>query len=142
MPPKKKEPNVQKNKIITFRLNMSEYEQLLSNMRSLDYLSKTKYIRACVLNKRHTIKTVKMTDRAIRNQINEISAKLSKIGTNYNQVVKHINTLATAKKKNGDPVINTMFLTYQLNHIEKMTIEIRDIMKEIISQVGNLQLDN
>ena len=67
-----------RDKVHTFRLTEAEEAQVRSDMASLDCLSVSKYVRYLLLRKRPAAKPVRMTDRVIRNQINEISAKISR----------------------------------------------------------------
>ena len=132
----------EKREIIkALRLTTEEWERIQSDMSSHDYLSFTKYARALLLEHRITIQKVKITDRSIRNQINESSKKLSKIGSNYNQVVKKFNTLANSKKKNGDPVINTKAMAFYMNKLEAMMKEVIQTQKTILEQVNQIHVN-
>lgn len=122
------------------RLTEDELRQLDSDMRSQDYLCMSVYLRDVLLRRKVTVQKYRITDRSIRNQINDISTKISKIGTNYNQIVKKVNELATSKRKNGDPVINSKFLSYYLDKLQTATSQLLVQHNRLIDQVDLIQL--
>ena len=107
----------------------------------MDYLSYSKYIREVVLRKKVTVQRVTITDRSIRNQINQATAQISRIGNNYNQLVKRINEVSRSKKKNGDPVINSKYLSYYLDKLQTATQKIIEEQKKIIEMVNLVRVD-
>ena len=92
--------------------------------------------RVLLLKKKVTIQRETITDRSIRNQINEISGKIGKIGVNYNQVVKLLQSLSNTTKKDGRPVINTKIVASQMDQIAKLTKEIKKQQERLIEQVA------
>ena len=130
-----------RTRVHTIRFTEEEEAQLLSDMKSHDYLSISKYIRTLVLGHRIEVKKVKITDRSIRNQINDLSKKISSIGTNYNQVVKRYNSLAGSKRKNGDPVINTKATAFYITKLIDLTKEVLTRQEQIIEAVNQIHLE-
>lgn len=131
-----------RDKVHTFRLTEAEEAQVRSDMASLDCLSVSKYVRYLLLRKRPAAKPVRMTDRVIRNQINELSAKISRIGSNYNQVVRKYNTSCSARKNNGDPVINTRATVFYMERLSNLTEELRSAHKSLVERVSLLRVDD
>lgn len=127
-------------KLIGFWVTPEEYESIKADQESMDYTNLSRYLRTLVLRKKIPIKKVVVTDRAIRKQVNDISVKISRIGSNYNQTVKGINARMNATKKNGDPVINTKYLTYQLDKLENLTSQMIELHKKLIETVECLDL--
>lgn len=123
------------------RLTDSELAELKANAANNDFLSLSKYIRTVVLGRRIPIKKVTVTDRATRNQINTLTAEISKIGININQFVKKLNTLAAAKKRNGDPVINTRQLSYYVRELSTRVESVIDKQNDIIETVSKAHPD-
>ncbi len=121
---------------ITIRLTDSELVELKANAASNDYLSISKYIRTVVLGRRIPIRKVTVTDRATRNQINKLTAEISKIGVNINQVVKKLNMISTATKRNGDPVINTRQLVYYIRALSNRVENVIEKQEAIINTVS------
>lgn len=127
-------------KRIDFWVTWEEYESIKADQQGMDYTNLSKYLRALVLRKKIPIKKVVVTDRAIRKQVNDISVKISRIGANYNQVVKKINSMAGATRKNGDPVLNTKFLTHQLDRLESISAQMISLQQALLETVNQLDL--
>ena len=120
----------------TIRFTEEESERIKTDMKNLNFLSFSKYTRSLLLKKKVTIQRETITDRSIRNQINEISGKIGKIGVNYNQVVKLLQSLSSTTKKDGRPVINTKIVASQMDQIAKLTKEIKKQQERLIEQVA------
>lgn len=114
------------------RFKKNEYETLIHNMETAGYLSLSKFIRDSLINKEIKIKEEIVVERDIKNKLNKLSVQLSKIGTNYNQFVKKYAAISEAKKTDGTPVINTRTTNYYFKNLEKLTLDIRDLMKQAI----------
>lgn len=138
---RKKIENKEPDRIVGVRFKQSEFDKLQADMKSMDYLSYSKYIREVVLRKKVTVQRVTITDRSIRNQINQATAQISRIGNNYNQLVKRINEVSRSKKKNGDPVINSKYLSYYLDKLQTATQKIIEEQKKIIEMVNLVRVD-
>lgn len=88
-------------------------------MANYDYLSISRYIRDKVLNKRIKIdRSIVLTDRVFRNQINSLSAIVAHIGLDYNQTTKRFNSLVKQKRE-GDLQIHEWSILLHDIHIEK-----------------------
>ena len=122
--------------IHSIRFTEEENERIKTDMKNLNFLSFAKYARSLLLKKKVTIQRETITDRSIRNQINEISGKIGKIGVNYNQVVKLLQSLSSTTKKDGRPVINTKIVASQMDQIAKLTKEIKKQQERLIEQVA------
>ena len=120
----------------TIRFTEEESERIKTDMKNLNFLSFSKYTRSLLLKKKVTIQRETITDRSIRNQINEISGKIGKIGVNYNQVVKLLQSMSNTTKKDGRPVINTKIVASQMDQIVKLTKEIKKQQERLIEQVA------
>lgn len=128
------------DKKINFWVTQEEYESIKADQQSMDYTNLSKYLRTLVLRKKIPIKKVVVTDRAIRKQINDISIKIGRIGANYNQAIKKINSLAGATRKNGDPVLNTKYLTHQLDRLEGLSSQVIALQQALLETVRQLDL--
>lgn len=125
----------------SFRLTEDEEAKVRADMASLDYLSVSKYIRSLLLRRYVPVQMVRITDRSIRNQINEISSKLSRIGTNFNQVVMKYNQSCSARKKNGDPVISSKATMFYFVKLYDLMTEVRREHEALIEQVSLIGRD-
>lgn len=110
-------------------------------MKNYDYLSISRFIRDKVLDKRIKIdRSIVLTDRAFRNQINSLSAIVARIGVDYNQATKRFNSLVKQKRADGSPVINARAANYYLKQLNAMTVDLKKTMDTIIEMVEALEL--
>ena len=130
-----------KNVRVTVRFTPKEWEEIEVQMKNHDYLSKAHYIRDKVLNKRIKIdKSVVLTDRTFRNQINSLSGIVARVGVDYNQATKRFNYLVKQKRADGSPVINSRAANYYLKQLQQMTIEMKEAIDHIIEMIETLEL--
>ena len=130
-----------KSRKVTIRFTEKEWAGIEEQMANYDYLSISRYIRDKVLNKRIKIdRSIVLTDRVFRNQINSLSAIVARIGVDYNQATKRFNSLVKQKRADGSPVINSRAANYYLKQIQSMTQELKDAMDKIIEMVEALEL--
>jgi hypothetical protein len=98
--------NEHKSRKVTVRFTPKEWEEVAVQMQNFDYLSMSKFIRDKVLNKRIKIdRSLVLTDRVFRNQINSLSGIVARVGVDYNQATKRFNYLVKQKRADGSPVI-------------------------------------
>lgn len=127
---------------ISLRLTEKEYLQLLSEMKSYDYLSVSRFIRDRLFCARMTLRReVVLTDRGIRDQINVLSSRVAKIGVDYNQATRRFNGLCKEQRSDGSPVINARAANYYLKQIDSMTRELKSTMDDVISLVSRIELE-
>lgn len=130
-----------RSRYVGIRFTEKEWELLRNQMKNYDYLSISRFIRDKVLDKRIKIdRSVVLTDRVFRNQINSLSTIISRIGVDYNQATKRFNSLVKQKRADGSPVINARAANYYLRQLQSMTVELKRAMDYIIEMVENLEL--
>ena len=135
---KTKEP---RSRYVGIRFTEKEWEVLTTQMKNYDYLSISRFIRDKVLDKRIKIdRSIVLTDRAFRNQINSLSAIVARIGVDYNQATKRFNSLVKQKRADGSPVINARAANYYLKQLNAMTVDLKKTMDTIIEMVEALEL--
>jgi len=127
----------------TVRLTEQEDVELHRMMANLDYLSVAKYFRERALDRQTDIRrNIVLTDRNLRNQINNLASDVAKIGVDYNQATKKFNSLVKMKRSDGSPVLNERAANYYLTRLQKMTLAIKDRLDKIIEIVSRLDYDN
>lgn len=127
---------------VTFRLTQKELIQLQTEMANWDYTSVSHFVRDRIMNRQILIrKDVVLTDRNLRNQINNLSATVAKVGVDYNQATKKFNALCKMKRADGSPVINARAANYYLVRIHKLTKDLKAAMNHIIDLVDRLDYD-
>ena len=130
-----------RTRFVGIRFTEKEWELLCTQMKNCDYLSISRFIRDKVLDKRIKIdRSVVLTDRVFRNQINSLSTIVSRIGVDYNQATKRFNSLVKAKRADGSPEINARAANYYLRQLQTMTKELKQTMDQIIEMVEDFEL--
>lgn len=133
----------QRSKFIALRLTETEYGQLRTQMENEGYRSISRYVRERLLVKRTVIrKDVVLTDRALRNQINNLSMSIAKIGANYNQVTKIFNGLGKKTRGDGSPVINARSADFYLKQLSGLTLDLKRQMEHVIETVSAIERDS
>ena len=120
----------------TVRFKTSDYEKLRADMKSQDYTNLSKYVRDKLFDRRTSIKKIPYSGRGIRNGINDFTKQIARIGHNYNQKVKAVNSLIGAKRKNGDTVISTKYLARFEDQSSTLMEEIKEVQQEFIDYIG------
>lgn len=129
-----------RKRFVGLRFTEGEFEQIESQMRKADYISISKFIRDRALNKQIKVrKNIILTDRNLRNMINDISARIAKIGVDYNQATRQLNSLSKKQRADGSPVINARAANYYLNRVALMTKELKEQMDLVITIVDRLE---
>lgn len=129
--------------MVTLRYTEGEFLQLQEQMETDNYKSVSRYIRDRSLNRKVRItKEVFLTDKDLRRKVNALSARIGRVGVNYNQATKKFNQLCRAYRSDGSPVINTRAANYYLHQIHAMTKEIKDLMNKVIDTVDAMNFDN
>ena len=112
-----------RTRYVGIRFTEKEWQLLSNQMMNYDYLSISRFIRDKVLDKRIKIdRSVVLTDRVFRNQINSLSTIVSRIGVDYNQATKRFNSLVKQKRADGSPVINARAANYYLRKLHDCKI--------------------
>lgn len=117
-----------------FRVTEKEEIQIRRDMANEDYLSMSKYFRDMILKRKVTLEKVQITDRTTRNQINDLSAKIERIGVNYNQAVRALHGALNAK------VVKGKAAAYYLSLLASLSDEIIKRQEEIIDRVSGMAL--
>ena len=129
-----------RKRFVGLRFTEGEFEQIESQMKKADYISISKFIRDRALNKQIKVrKNIILTDRNLRNMINDITTRIAKIGVDYNQATKQLNALSKKQRADGSPVINARAANYYLNKVALMTKELKEQMALVINIVDRLE---
>ena len=135
-------PEENYTRFIGVRFTQKQFLQLETQMRNSDYTSLSRYIRDKVLNRQVFIrKDIVLSDRNLRNQINNLSSIVARVGVDYNQATKKFNTLLKMKRADGSPVINARAANYYLTQLNIQTRELIAAVGHIIDVVDRLDYD-
>lgn len=112
----------------TISFNSVEHDKFLSLFEQSEMKVKAHFITACIFNK--PIKVVKLDKYAhdYYMRLTTFFGQFRSVGTNYNQVVKALNTNFTEKK--------ALAFLYKL---EKATIELVDIYKQVVELTNEFE---
>ena len=110
--------------VISLRLSDNEFEKLNAQMLLEGYRNKSKYIRETILVKRIQRRNFRRTEANITKQLALLKTEIVRIGNNYNQKVKALNTLAKLRDKSGRPVVTAGMVRTDLADMKAMMGEI------------------
>jgi len=125
----------------TIRFREEEWKQIQTAMDTDGYLSVSRYIRDIILRGRLTVKRdVKITDHALRKQINDVTTQIAKIGANYNQFVARYNSMCNARTKDGRPVVSTRATIHHVSSLENKTDQLIEMVHLLIEATKKTDL--
>lgn len=116
---------------ITVRLTEKEYEKLMLQRDLSGYRSISIYIRDVLFSTRIQRRNYSKTDANLARQVTMLRSELRRIGINYNQRVKALNTLTKLRDKKGNLIIN-------MRDIDRDTLEMKRMMEEMVKVVNEL----
>lgn len=125
-----------RNRIVSVRFTDNEFVDLGLRMSLEGYKSTSRYLREKAIGERIKRRDLSRIDTNALKQVEVLSASIRRIGNNYNQVVKAVNTAVGLRSKSGNPVVSTRSMEHQL-------IILRNMMKDILDTVAevNVQLN-
>ena len=117
---------------VNVRFSEKEYEKLTTLMYLAGYKNRSRYIRESLLLKRYRRRRFRRNEANIAKQIELLRGDIKRIGVNYNQRVKALNTLASLRDKQGRAVITS-------HDIERDMSEMKKMMEDMVSKVTQIQ---
>lgn len=114
---------------VNVRFSEMEYEKLATLMRLAGYNNRSKFIRESLLSRRYRRRQLNRNDGNLVKQIELLRTEIRRIGVNYNQRVKTLNTLAMLKDGYGRPVVSQ-------KDVEHDMVNIKSMMEELVYKVG------
>ncbi len=122
---------------ISFRITEEETAKLDAEMALEGFRVRSRYIRAVLLRGRVRRRQLNKTDANIVKQIEILRQEIKRIGVNYNQVVKAVNTLAGLRDKRGNAVISAHTIDGNLTDLKNMMISVLDKVDAISAEVSD-----
>ncbi len=120
---------------INVRFSDEELEKLMLRMRLSGYNNRSKYIRDTILSTRVRRRNLSRNDANLAKQIDMLRVELKRIGVNYNQRVKSLNTLAKLRDKNGRVIVNAADIDHDMMQMKRMMDGMVQKVNEIYAQV-------
>lgn len=132
---------MKKNKTvrISFRLTEDEAAILDSSMVLEGFRSRSKYIRTVLMRGRLRRRYLSRNTANISKQIELLRSEIKRIGVNYNQVVRAVNTLAQLRDKQGNAVITSHTIDGKLTDLRTMMISVLDKVDTIEEELSDNQ---
>lgn len=121
-----------RKRFVGVRFTESEYEKMMYQMRLAGYNSLSRYIRKTMLEGRIQHRNLSKNTFNLAREVALFKAELRKIGVNYNQRVKALNTLSTLRDKNGRVVVNWI-------DIDADNMKMKDLMDRMVKIVLNVE---
>lgn len=121
--------------VISLRLSDNEFEKFNAQMLLEGYRNKSKYIRETLLVKRIQRRNFRRTEANITKQLALLKTEIVRIGNNYNQKVKALNTLAKLRDKGGRPVVTAGMVRTDLADMKAMMGEILEKVRLVKEDV-------
>lgn len=130
--------------IIRFRVNSEEKEKIDLLMKNNGYKVVSIFMRDLLLKKQIVSRreVVKVTDRQLRNQINDITYQIKRMGDNYNQIVARYHSQSKMFHKDGRPYLNTQAIDATMEELKEITETVRDEMAVAIALIKTYTSDS
>lgn len=129
-----------RTRYVNVRFSEDEFCRLSSLMVLSGYNNRSKFIRETILSRRTKRKNVNCDDSGLIRQIELLRLDIKRIGVNYNQRVRALNTIAARSDRNGMIPLQYGYLEYDMTSMKRMMEEMVSKVNEIAGIV--LGLDN
>lgn len=124
---------------ISFRMTEEDVAKLDALMSMEGYKSRSNYIRKKILGARVFRRNLRRHEANISKQIELLRAEIRRIGVNYNQVVRAVNSMARLRDKRGNAVITAHTIDGKLTDLRQMMISVLDKVDAIGEEVSDNQ---
>ena len=122
---------------ISFRMTEEDVAQLDALMALQGFRSRSKYLRNVAIGPRVSRRNLRRTDANLSKQIEILRAEIKRIGVNYNQVVRAVNSMAKLRDRQGNAVITSHTIEGKLTDLRQMMISVLDKVEAISREVSD-----
>ena len=121
--------------VIRARITAEEMDKVTVMMENYGYKTVSSFLRDLLFKKRLEThrEIVNVTDKVLRDKMNNVIFQINKIGVNYNQVVALYQQQAKMFRPDGRPYLNTPELDRRFKQLMKMTDGLRDEVAVLIT---------
>ena len=120
---------------ITFRLTEEEAIKLKSLMTMMGYRNRSTFLREQLLKERVQRRNLRKTEANLSRQIEQLQMEIKRIGVNYNQVVRALNTLSKLRDKYGNAVVSSAAIDGKLTDMKSLMEAALKRVSQIASEV-------
>lgn len=124
---------------ISFRMTEEDVAKLDALMSMEGYRSRSTYIRKKILGARVFRRNLRRHEANISKQIELLRAEIRRIGVNYNQVVRAVNSMSRLRDKRGNAVITAHTIDGKLTDLRQMMVSVLDKVDAIGEEVSDNQ---
>ena len=123
---------------ITIRVTDSEALKLKSLMSMMGYRNVSLFIRDQLLKTRVQRRNLRRTEANLSRQIEQLTTEIKRIGVNYNQVVKALNTLAKLRDGRGNAVVTATAIDGNLTDMKLLMESLLTKVMMIGEEIDNV----
>lgn len=105
---------------VNVRFSESEYENLATLMRLAGYRNRSRFIRESLLLTRCRRRNLSRNEANLSKQIELLRAEIRRVGVNYNQRVKTLNTLAKFRDRQGRMIVSATDIEHDMTDMKRM----------------------
>lgn len=105
---------------VNVRFSESEYENLATLMRLAGYRNRSKFIRESLLSTKCRRRNLSRNEANLSKQIELLRAEIRRVGVNYNQRVKTLNTLAKFRDRQGRMIVSATDIEHDMTDMKRM----------------------
>ena len=130
---------MEKKKVfIGFRLTDDEYIRLKSLMSMMGYRRVSLFIRDQLLKTRVQRRNLRRTEANLSRQLEQLTTEVKRIGVNYNQVVKALNTLAKLRDSRGNAIVTSTAINGNLTDMKLLMESLLTKVMMIGEEINNV----
>ena len=122
---------------ISFRMTEEDVAQLDALMALQGFRSRSKYLRNVAIGPRVSRRNLRRTDANLSKQIEILRAEIKRIGVNYNQVVRAVNSMAKLRDRQGNAIITSHTIEGKLTDLRQMMISVLNKVDTISAEVSD-----
>lgn len=130
----------------TLRLRVDQEEMLRVKtlMENNGYPTVSSFLRDVIFRKKIVSRkeVVRITDKVVRDKMNQLIYQVNRIGVNYNQVVAVYQKQSQQTRPDGTPYLNTQALDEKLTSLMRMTEALRDEIAVLLDIVKRYTEDS
>lgn len=126
---------------ITFRITEEDSIKLKALMSMMGYRNRSTFLREQVLNRRVQRRNLRRTEANLSRQVEQLRIEIKRIGVNYNQVVKAVNTLSKLRDKHGNAAVSAASIDGNLTDMKMMMEALLERVKFIAGEVDAMKDD-
>ena len=123
----------------TFRMTEEEAQKLDSDMSLAGYHSRSRYIREMLFSRQTRRRYLSRGDANLARQVQLLRVEIKRIGINYNQRVKALNTLARLRDRHGRPVVTAHDIDHDMMDMKKMMQGMVRMMDQIVKEINAME---